>query len=772
MPYTLFLTTLLFAPLAFGSVETWSIALVEILVFLTTLFFFFQVSGNRYPLYRVPGILPLLLLLFWIFLQLLPLPPFLVKTIAPGIYQSYAPILAIQDSNQWIPLTIHQKDTLLEFLRISSYVLLYFLTVQLLTKSVLMAKTVRIIAYFSIAIAFLAILQSFTSPKEIYWFRPTPSNAMGPWVNRNHYSGFMELVLPLLLTLFFFYRPTIPNKQSLRARLVSLISPPESNIRFFLGFGIVLILASVFIALSRGGIISITFGVFFFLFLRHRKTPGSGNALPLALLGTVFLAISWFGWDPILSRFNFNLEINSFTGNRLQVWQDCIPLIKNSPLTGSGFGSFVHIFPQCNTQLSRAIFDHAHNDYIELLTDGGLIAFLLAAWFVITILRHGLQQLAIRREPYSILLIIGALTAIFSFLLHSISDFNMHIGSNGLYFFFLCGLLVSAGNTRLRYHNTPTLLKTLSPKWKASLLFAFPLLLLTVTFQGGVLRANKLHQQALQTYINPQLSEKIFEKQLLTINKAIQADPLEGRYSYYKANLFYYLQQDQAAFENYFQAAVKDPMEGIYLQRLGVSLPPSEATKASLLMKESYIRSLNTSKEDMLFTWAKWHLLNNRKKEALPVLQQGLERFPGLTRKLASLLMKKQVDKEDIRLILPQRVDNWIQFGTDIEKLGLTEESEFYFRHALDYVSREETVSPKHFIQIYRFYMKRSQTDEAIAVLRQGIEWLPDHAPFHIFLGDYYKQQNSPYQAGKEYEKALFLDPENKSIQKRIQSLQ
>jgi cytochrome c-type biogenesis protein CcmH/NrfG len=65
--------------------------------------------------------------------------------------------------------------------------------------------------------------------------------------------------------------------------------------------------------------------------------------------------------------------------------------------------------------------------------------------------------------------------------------------------------------------------------------------------------------------------------------------------------------------------------------------------------------------------------------------------------------------------------------------------------------------------------MKR--TDDAINVLRQGIEHIPDHAQFHIYLGDYYMQQNIPYRAKEEYEQAKILEPENESILKRLKSL-
>ncbi len=774
LSFFLFIFILVFTPLAFASVETWSIAIVECLIFLTALSWFFTSHRQDEPILRIPGILPLSLLLLWMFLQLIPLPPDLVKLLAPAIHQTYAPILDLNGNNRWIPLTVNQKSSLLEWIRLSSYAVFYILTVQLLSRSEAFTKTVKIIAWLAIGIAFLTIIQRLTSPRVIYWFRPAPFNfhsgAAGPWVYQNHYAGFMELVFPLVLALFFHYRPTLDYHQNLRSRIASLFSSPGSNLHFFLGFGAILILVSVFIVLSRGGIIAINIGLIFFLLLLAGKRAKFGSVLPLVLFSSILLAVTWFGWDPILSKFHMTFtETGGISDNRLIVWLDCVPMIRDFLFTGTGFGTFIHIYPQYSTIPSSFIFDHAHNDYIELLTDGGIIGFLLAAWFVVTILVHGFQRLRSRREPYSILIIIAGLTAIFSLLLHSASDFNMHNGANGLYFFFLCGILISAGNTRLQYHTRSTLLAPVSARWRWAFLGAVPLLFLTLTVQGGILRADNLYQQMSRIYLNPQLSEQIQQRLLTTINKAISLDPLEGRYPYYKGNLLFTFKQRDPAFANYLQAANKDPLEGVYLQRLGMFLTSTNMDKAAHLMAIGYARSLN--KEKLIFTWTEWLQRMNRNAEAIAALHQGLSQFPNLAPRFFAQLAISPFSKEDIEAILPKKVALWIQYGQFKEDRGQIEEAEYYRRHALDFIDREKSVNPEYFLQLYSFYQRQKRIDEAVAVLHQGIELLPDYAPFHLYLGDYYKQKNIPYRAKEEYEQARILEPDNESILERLKAL-
>lgn len=222
--FFLFITTLIFAPLAFGSVETWSIAIVQLLICITALLYFSHLRINSSSFLKVPGIFPLLLLLGFMLLQLLPLPTSLVRIMAPDIFQAYAPLLSLDHGNNWIPLTVNQKATLLEFLRISCYSLFYILTVQMLREGETLRKTVKVVVWLAIGIAFLAIIQKFSSPHAIYWFRPTPANSgtVGPWIYHNHYAGFMEMLCPLALALFLFHRPNVHYRESLRAKVVSL----------------------------------------------------------------------------------------------------------------------------------------------------------------------------------------------------------------------------------------------------------------------------------------------------------------------------------------------------------------------------------------------------------------------------------------------------------------------------------------------------------------------------------------------------------------------
>ncbi|MFH2124029.1 MAG: O-antigen ligase family protein [Pseudomonadota bacterium] len=775
IPLFLFTATLLFAPLAFGSVETWSIAIVQLLICITALLFFTQLRIHSASFLKVPGTFPLLLLLGFMLLQLLPLPPLLVRVIAPNIFQAYSPLLSLDHGNNWIPLTVNQKATLLEFLRISSYSLFYILTVQILRDGETLRKTVNIVVWLAIGIAFLAIIQKFSSPHAIYWFRQTPANSgtIGPWIYHNHYAGFMEMLCPLALALFLFHRPDVHYHESFRSKVVSLFSMPGSNLHFFLGFGVILILASVFIALSRGGMISITLGLLIFTLLMTKKQKGTIHLLPVLIFTCGILAVTWFGWDPILGKFNKAFtETGGIADGRLLIWQDCGAIIRDFFFTGSGFGTFIHAYPQYSTMPGPAIFDHAHNDYIELFTDGGIIGFSLAAWFVMAILRHGLKQLTKRRDLYTILLTVGALTAVVSILLHSVTDFNMHNGANGLYFFFLCGLVVAAANTRHHYRTSSTLLPPVNSRWAiVSFITALPLLALTVMVQGGILLAASSYKEVAEIYLNPQLSREKLIYIMETTRSAVRLDPLEGRYSYSEGNIARFQNLGPETLAGYLKAAMKDPQEGVYLQRVALTLGPDSRDQASILMAEGYKRVQN--KKDIILTWAEWLLLNNQRAEAIKVLKEKTSQTPSLARDMPPLLISYNFSREEVSSVLPKTAEAWIQFGKLAEDLGNLDDTLYYRSHALDFLQlqQKEESKPWYFLQLYSFLQKQQEQDKALDVLRRGIEYHPDHPPFHLLLGDYYVKQGILYRAKEEYEQALMLEPGNEKIRQRLEKL-
>jgi len=771
--FFLYIIILFFAPLAFGTVELWSLAAVESSVgILVLLILWYQNKGVLEPV-RVPGSLPLLLLICWMLIQIIPLPPWLVRTVSPGSYAVYQPVLQAMEENIWIPVSVNIKATVSEAIRIGSYALFYIATVQLSTNRNRLQKNIKIVVGLAVFIAFLAIIQRYSSPDHIYWFRPGPENSgrlMGPWINRNQFAGFMVMLLPLLLGLFLYYRPSADKKESFRTRFVDALSSPAGNFQLVLAFGIILVLFAILLSLSRAGILisMISFLLFYYILLR-KKNVRSWPLIVVFMVGVILFFLN-FGGEEMASRIDHSFTSEGrLSFNRIDTWSDTLEIVKTFWLTGAGFGTFVYIFPVFKTIPGNVIFDHAHNDYLELLTEGGIIGFSLAAWFVVSVVKHGWTMIGRRRDRYSILIGIGSLVGICSMLLFSITDFNMHNGADGLYFFFLCGVLISSVNTRFKYRHFGTLLGTM-PRKSIGMVLVSSILLLSATFVFPVRSfwAQRKYSEVDDVYLSRQLSAEKLNEVAGRVKKLSILDPLEGTYLIVLGDIKKYLGDIRAAQEYYLLAARKNPLRGLFLQKAALMLPKDRMDLAIEMMELSYKRDLN--RDAMLLSYLEWLLWRGDAEQAGSVLQEGLTFNPGIIDD-AIILLNAHFSQDDVAKILPPDVDAWIKYGHFVEKMGDIEQSEFFRKHALDYVGNEEEVKSWWYSQLISFYRKRKKEDEAIEVLRQAVSRIPEDPRFHIYLGDYYKKEGIVYRAREEYELALIFDPGNEGVLRRLENL-
>ncbi len=774
MPFFLFIFTLIFAPLAFGTVEYWSIGLIEAVAPTALLVLCANRFKSKKHSVQIPGLLPLLLLICWMAIQLIPLPPGLVHILAPKIYDSYQPLLVLSDQSFRIPLTVQPQATLQELLRFSSYGLFFILTVQLLSRRDYLKKTVTIVAWLGAAIAVEAIIQKLTSPHAIYWFR-TSAQAnfpVGPWVYSNHFAGFMAMVFPLVLALFLYYRPTYDDKEPLRAKILALFTMPGTNRYLLFGFGALLIGVAILLSASRGGIISLCLTLFFFIFFSSNLTGQYRNRWALLLITLMLLMISWLGADSIVRKFADIWGAGGLnTSDRLPVLLDSLKMIRDFFITGSGFGTYEFAFPAYRSVPDEAIiFDHAHNDYVELLATGGLIGFLLVAWFVLSIIIHAVQILRKRRERYNLLLTIAALTAIIALLLHSVIDFQMYNGANGLYFFFFCGLAIAAANTRLHYQTRPTLLPT-APRGQLAITVTLALTVLigSVWYNTAAFKARRSFAPVRSIYLNKNIPEQRLRDIYQLSETAARLDPLEAEYPFTMAGISAFLNNPNRSQSDYTKASILNPLSGQFIQQLALTLEPDRAQTADMLL------ALGCRYEPLILsrylTYADWLIASDRKPQALTVIHQALQKHPQWASKLSNFIFINTLAINDITTMLPAHPQAWHAIGIIMERKGNRDEAEHFYLQALSHLDGHKA-QPAYFSRLYSMYSRQQKNDNALTILRLAIEHLPDNASFHNLLGDYYQKQGINYRAIEEYNQALQLNPNDIGIKMRLDTLQ
>ena len=781
MAFAGFLAVLFFAPLAFGTTETWSRLTAELLVAVTALLYFApQPASHKRTLYQTPGLLPLLLWLAWIFFQCLPLPVHVVRLLSPQTAAAYQPAFDLRLADYWLPLTVNRQATLLEGLRSAAYALFYLLTVQLLTSSKRLVFVLNSVVWLTLFIAFTAMLQRALAPDSLFWFRTLRSglSPFGPWVYKNHYAGFMVMTCPLLLTLFLFHRPLTDANASLRERLLYLFTGSGANLHLVFGFGMIVVLASVLLAQSRGGILSVAvaLSLFFLLLARSQKRI---QTLPMFfLIVGLLLAGGWFSWEAVLAKFDraFDLAEGQLTDGRLPIWQDTLRIIPAFLVTGSGLGTFIDVFPGSKSFADSLVYDHAHSDYLEGLTEAGLVGSVLAAWFVLAVLRSGWQQIFHRHERLAVLTALGAFSGVVGLLVFSITDFNLHNWANGLYFFFLCGLLVSAGHTRQQYRSHPTLLRPVAAPARArraAFLSAAVFLIALLWLQGGAVLAERHYLRAQRVAASDALEpEQQLRRMTELLEQTVSYAPFHGGYRSALGTIRQYQQQHAAALLLHSEALLCQPLEGVYLQAAGQALAESGSRPqlARILLERGYVWA--KLKEEPLRLWLEFELRAGRRDNARRILTRELARDPRLLKAVYPLLREWRFTRTETAAVLPKRSSAWLNCAQLVRTAGNEEDAGSFTERALDFIDQEVTVQPEQFLQVYKHYRQQEQEEQAINVLREGIRRLPDYAPFHIYLGDYYSRSTIAYRAVEEYEQALLIQPGNAALRQKLKQLQ
>jgi len=735
LSYSCFLGVLIFSPLAFGTVETWSYALMETAIAVAALLLFFPRRSQ--PFYRPPGLVPLLLIAGYLLLQAAPLPGAVVRLLSPEAYRIYHETAGAFGGTGWMPLSVHPRATVFEFTRFLSYLVFYFVAVQLFTSHALLKRTMTVIAVFAGVLSLLVIIQFITrqfdfgsAQEKIFWLRTSvhAQGAIGPYVNRNHYAGLMEMIFPLAVSLFLAYRPG-SRADTWKSRLRDFLVHPRISRHFLYGLTALLIGTSVFVSLSRGGIMSLTLSMaVLVLWLRRKGKTGKVGWLAVALFVGILALTGSNGWDRIFERFgeirNQEGELNT---GRTHYWRDGGTIIGHFPLTGSGPGTWVDIYPRFRTFPGGSRLEHAHNDYIEFLATGGIILVGLMGLALFRIVRASYLSFARRHERLAIYLFVASLTAVLSILLHSVVDFNLQVGANGLYLFFILAVTVSAAHTRFFNGPNPSYLPQIAVNpWlprAAALVFLAGMLIV----HGGALLANYHLYDHRETALTDDLSEAETLLRHQAFERAAFFDPLNAAYQHGAAQTAAML-DDPAAAGRYYQRAIRlYPLNARVLQDAGRFF----ARRGDMNIAEPLLRAgIEYSRKDISasLNYAAALFEHGRVTDGLGVLTAAMTANPADTDLCLALMAWHGLSDRQMQEALPERAGAYRAFGDFQASLGRYDAAAAAYAEALALVSREEVVDKRLFLNIYEFFNRRRQPEKAMEVLQLALDYFPDDA--------------------------------------------
>jgi O-antigen ligase len=442
--------------LAFGAVEPLSLATFGLsIIALMTLWAIKGLADRRLEVSAPSTALPL------------------VALILLGVLQR---ITITDSSGKRLSISLDAEATRLATEVLLILLIAFLLSANFLAKVPALTWLRNFLIFFGLALSVFGLIQRFTWNGKYYWvIEPSaqPPAPFGPFVNHNHFAGYVEMIAPIPVALIL--------RRAVRGELA-----------FLYGFAAAMMGLAVVMSLSRGGMISLVAGLMFvvaFGFRGSRKREvGSGEwgvvdrewrmgkgksplTIPhavsragamIVLLITIGAGVWWIGADPVIRRvekselapsgMDAGYRGETFFQSRGWIWRDTARMIHDKWAFGVGLGAYQTAYPIYSSHDGTLLVGQAHNDYLQIMADAGIFGAVIALWFIFLVARDTVRA---SRHGSRVMsgTALGAAGGMFALFIHSLFDFNFQIPSNALLFLVLTSVVsqVAGEATRDRH---------------------------------------------------------------------------------------------------------------------------------------------------------------------------------------------------------------------------------------------------------------------------------------------------------------------------------
>jgi O-antigen ligase/tetratricopeptide (TPR) repeat protein len=715
------ISIIIFTPFPFGSVQPWAIAVIEVAALVLAFFWFFKfLAQGEIEFVKTPLNL---LIIFWLGFILF----------------------------QLFTTTSYFQATKTEFFKSLSYCMILLVFINNIQRKIQIQKIITTLIVVGSILSLFAIIQDLTWNGKIFWLIPLThrGRAFGPYVNASAFAGYIGMLIPLSIGYLF----SLNRKYGLSFKLLLILA-------------ILFMFTAVFLSLSRGGIVSslssLVFMGFLLVILRSVKVE---KILLFALIVLALTGVAWFGLERVRDRFSL-LNEQSWEA-RLWAWKGTIGIIKDYPILGAGLGTFAHIFPKYKLPQTKRFFNYAHNDYLQLLSEGGVVGFVITFVFLFFFLRKTIRLLFSRRDTWVINLTIGGLSSLFVIFIFSFSDFNLHIPANAVLLCIIIGLITTVVNLRPKLGESVTLFqkKTLSlnPKIRIAL---YPL---------GIISFMTLSILVIKPFLAERnfgfsLKAKSSKGKIEYLKRSIELQPSDARYYYSLAQLYGEKEGDWILALNHFrQATSLNPNSAQYYQGLGLAYAHlgREQETIRYLKKATQLEPNNPSPHRAYAICLLNHSSKENIKKAVEEYRRAVELEPKFADEAIAKYSKYQKNYEKLIDILPGTEESdstFLKFL--IKEKGL--------KFAIDFAEKSLKTYPYnadiHFwIADRSFYDKNFSWEFTEGHYKIAFENAPENAYYRMWHGIHLCHRRQYAMALKDLEMALKmgLGPENEQQAKK-----
>jgi O-antigen ligase len=310
----------------------------------------------------------------------------------------------------------------------------------------LTTRVAQSVVAIGFVVALIGIVFAGDQSGRVYGFwQPRSAGApFGPFVNRNHYAGWM--LMGTLLG-FGYFCALLDSAARVRIRSwrdrVVWLSTAQGTRIIAVGAALATMTLSVLLSMSRAGIALLALGLLGLGVLRVRQTVSRRTraALVCALLVFGATSIVWAGADTLAARFG-TWQDDSLRG-RIAVWRDSGALIADFPVLGTGFNTFgISMLFYQRSNLQQA-YTEAHNDYLQIAAEGGLLLGVPAIALLVSAVVEIRRRLRQARSSPTHWIRVGAVAGLVALGLQDVGDFSLQMPGNAALFCVLAAIALS-----------------------------------------------------------------------------------------------------------------------------------------------------------------------------------------------------------------------------------------------------------------------------------------------------------------------------------------
>ena len=343
-------------------------------------------------------------------------------------------------------LAPYEYDARLELFQIGASAVVYVCCALYFNKPGHRRLFVVVLLLLALVQAGFGVWQVATKAETVLlWDRPSlyQARAGGTFIYPNHMAAFLEMVLGWAMAYAVAgRRPNLTTERWVLLRIATI-------------YALLMTIVGILLSWSRGGWVAALIGGVAFVAFSHLRKPWRWGTVGLVLL--VLVAV---GGIAVSSNVISNRLLNTFEstpekgslavgdkslGGRTIMWEGSLRILRDYPLLGTGPGSWQWVFQRYKKAdyalLTRP--DYAHNEYLNLAADYGLVGVGLMLWVMVAFFRHA-WVLRGSPDPEKYTFALGALVGVIALLVHCAFDFVLHIPANSIVLAAMLGLTAGA----------------------------------------------------------------------------------------------------------------------------------------------------------------------------------------------------------------------------------------------------------------------------------------------------------------------------------------